>query len=33
MWQYFEIFVHKNPLIREKNLFQALFLDANQVYF
>ena len=33
MWQYFEIFVHRNPLIRDKILFQALFLDANQVNF
>ena len=33
MWQYFEAFVHRNPLIRDKILFQALFLDADQVYF
>ena len=33
MWQYFEIFVHRNPLIRDKMLFQAWFLDSNQVYF
>ena len=33
VWQYFEIFVYKNPLIRDKILFQALFLDAIQVYF
>ena len=33
MWQYFETFVHRNPLIRDKILFQALFLDDDQVYF
>ena len=30
---YVENFVHRNPLIRDKILFQALFLDADQVYF
>ena len=29
MWQYFETFVYRNPLIRDKILFQALFLDAD----
>ena len=29
---YVENFVHRNPLIRYKILFQALFLDADQVY-
>ena len=33
MWQYFETFVYRNPLIKGKVLFQALFLDADQVYF
>ena len=28
MWQYFETFFHRNPLIRD----EALFLDADQVY-
>ena len=30
---YVENFVHRNPLIRDKIVFQALFLDADQVYF
>ena len=30
---YVENFVHRNPLNRDKILFQALFLDADQVYF
>ena len=29
---YVENFVHRNPLIRDKILFQAWFLDADQVY-
>ena len=33
MWQYFETFVRRNPLVRDKILFQVLFLDADQVYF
>ena len=33
MWQYFETFVRRNPLIRDKIVFHALFLDADQVYF
>ena len=33
MWQYFETFVHRNPLMRDNILFQALFHDADQVYF
>ena len=31
--QYFETFVHRNPLIRDEILFIALFRDADQVYF
>ena len=30
---YVENFVHRNPFIRDKIVFQALFLDADQVYF
>ena len=30
---YVENFVHRNPLIRDTILFQALFLDDDQVYF
>ena len=33
MRQYFETFVHRNPLIRNEILFQDLFRDADQVYF
>ena len=31
--QYFETFVHRNPLIRDEILFLALFRGADQVYF